>query len=85
MIFPYFSVPTIKPKNFKLDKKSPFTAETATFVWDSIPADSPDLKGKFDGYVVSIRTPAHNIIIYMYMCLGRESTTSLGKGTLYIP
>lgn len=53
MIFPYFSVPTIKPQNFELDKKSPFTAETATFVWDSIPADSPDLKGKFDGYVVS--------------------------------
>lgn len=59
MIFPYFSVPTIKPQNFKLDKKSPFTAETATFVWDSIPADSPDLKGKFDGYVVSIRTLGH--------------------------
>lgn len=59
MIFPYFSVPTIKPQNFELDKKSPFTAETATFVWDSIPDDSPDLKGKFDGYVVSIRTLGH--------------------------
>lgn len=45
-------VPTIKPQNFELDKNSPFTAETATFVWDSIPPDSPDLKGKFDGYVI---------------------------------
>lgn len=50
--FSGMGVPTIKPQNFELDKKSPFTAETATFVWDSIPDDSPDLKGKFDGYVI---------------------------------
>lgn len=45
-------VPTIKPQNFERDLKSPFTAETATFVWDSIPPDSPELKGKFNGYVI---------------------------------
>ena len=53
---PYFVGPTIRPENFARDKDSPFTAETATFVWDSIPPDSPDLKGKFNGYVVSLMT-----------------------------
>lgn len=55
MIFFYFLVLIIKFKNFELDKKFSFIVEIVTFVWDFILDDFLDLKGKFDGYVVSIR------------------------------
>lgn len=53
-IFGYsgMGVPTIRPKNFALDETQSFTHETATFVWDAVPSNSTELKGKFDGYVI---------------------------------
>ncbi|XP_048738675.2 neuroglian-like isoform X2 [Ostrea edulis] len=50
--FSGMGVPTIKPRQFALDKKSPFTHEMATFVWDAVSPSSAELKGKFDGYVI---------------------------------
>lgn len=60
-----FPVPTIKPRQFALDKKSPFTHEMATFVWDAVSPSSAELKGKFDGYVVSIM-PVHAVSLIFH-------------------